>query len=121
MNRDYDREVTVYVWRFKNLSHFGHAAVKITGVRTLRNDDERAYISWWPNGSAGVLNAGFAQGASTHTSYKDDMVCETSDRAQRMLQGRRWEMLDNQRMVSDDPRLYGTVADSVVKLPALGA
>jgi hypothetical protein len=123
-SRVYDREVTVYVWRFRGLTHFGHAAVKITGVRTTRNDDAKAYISWWPKSGASIFGAGIVQGGTPTTKYKDDMHGETSKRAQRKLQSGAWQMRANQRIVGKDEEgkiLYGTEADCVVKLPALGA
>jgi hypothetical protein len=125
-SRVYDREVTVYVWRFKNLTHFGHAAVKITGVRTRQRDDAKAYISWWPKGGASIFGAGITQGASPTENYKRDMYNETSKRAQRKLQSGAWQMRANQRIVMQDAEhgnvnVYGTEADCVVKLPALGA
>src|SRR5262245_5057152 len=43
-HREFDREVTVYVWRFLHVRHVGHAAVKLRGLTTAEN----AYISWWP-------------------------------------------------------------------------
>ena len=80
-HREYYREVTVYVWRFQGLTHFGHAAVKITGVRTPREDDAKAYISWWPKGSASIFGATLKQGASPNGNYREDMYAEISERA----------------------------------------
>lgn len=118
-HREFDREATVYVWRYKGAKHPGHAALKITGVPGT----EQVYISWWPKGGLGSDNFEHVR-ASAHTGYKQDMEYEISDRAQERLNNRTWTLRPNQRLVrteTNGTNVYGTKADEVIKLPLQGA
>ncbi len=119
-HKEFDREVTVYVWRYQSAKHPGHAAMKIAGIP----GEEQAYISWWPKDGVGD-NQFQHQRAQFHGGYKEDMEYEISDRTQQNLQTGRFDRLrPNQRIVrkeNNGTNVYGAKADEVIKLPVQGA
>ncbi|HMP02429.1 MAG TPA: hypothetical protein PKD86_01775 [Gemmatales bacterium] len=118
-HREYDREATVYVWRYESSKRPGHAALKLTGLPGA----DRIYISWWPSGGVGNNNFRHLTG-DPHESYKEDMECEMSERTQTRLRGGLFTLRPNQREISRSQQgvvTYGTMADEVIKLPLQGA
>jgi hypothetical protein len=41
-------EVVVYIWPYKSLAHFGHAAIRLKDAPGTTGPDKKVYMSWWP-------------------------------------------------------------------------
>jgi hypothetical protein len=41
-------EVVVYIWPYKSLAHFGHAAIRLKDAPGTTGPDTKVYMSWWP-------------------------------------------------------------------------
>ncbi len=130
-HREFDREVTVYVWRFLHIRHVGHAAVKLRGSTMAEN----AYVSWWPEDEDAKKGTPGYQQREFHSSYKQDMQTEISSRTQERLENETYQPRTRQeqlrdgtyqtrgqrRVTIDGEDVWGKDADEKIKLPGLGA
>jgi hypothetical protein len=120
-DREFDREVTVYVWRFRGVDHPGHAAVKLTGVPGR----DKAYISWWPGGGGKQCKG---KRAGIHGNYHKDMTSEISPNVTSRLgkdlqprRGQRQVVYGYDALHERDLKRWGQEADEKIKLPGRGA
>jgi hypothetical protein len=118
----YDREVVVYVWRYKPVmgfipsSHFGHAAVKLRGV--LGAPDDKTYISWWPGEGAGIEDAFRRQPGIQSNSLSEDKYDEMNRQTRANLQAGAYQPRPGQQFKNGE---WEQKPDFKIHLPAQGA
>lgn len=120
-HREFEQEVTVYVWRYEGEKRPGHAAVKLRG-----GTGRDGYISWWPQAGGVRDHRKVYQGAISKRDVKDDMVSEISELTQIRLREGQFTPRPGQVVVrtyldyDHEANLYGRQADEKIKLPGLG-
>lgn len=115
MAKDYDQEVTVYIWKNAPLleaassGHFGHASLGIKGF-IMKNGGKVAgleqHLSWWPG--------------SPNKSYGKDKKLELSDTAREGLKKGEFQPREGQKY-NDERKQWEQSATDKVRLPGFCA
>jgi hypothetical protein len=112
-------EVTVYIWEYKGVHHFGHAALRLEGIPG-KDPKRKVYISWWPGDNREYLTwlernahdsklaqkiirrhfgglTPYSTGAERVRTALHDRLVEMSDETRKNLAEKKFEPRDGQR------------------------